>query len=226
MPTLVLEDVCPGGCWLKYLGFVCVYYHFKMLVRGVAGGGYPMKVVNGLSWGSIVIGKLQLMDCVIVDVFDFAWKRARLKSPPSIRYRRLMPGLVGGTSFSIAATCNEKQVGTRTHPCLRPPVIGKGSERMLWWQTVPTMSSWRARIRVMKSSGHPKRASTAHMASGDSKGGPRWAMTPHIFAWPPSFFLNFPFKFVWLTYAGLPNAFCKNTGHFVNSARSELCRNS
>jgi len=97
-----------------------------MLVRGVAGGGYPMKVVNGLSWGSIVIGKLQLMDCVIVDVFDFAWKRARLKSPPSIRYRRLMPGLVGGTSFSIAATCNEKQVGTRTHPCLRPPVIGKG----------------------------------------------------------------------------------------------------
>jgi len=37
---------------------------------------------------------------------------------------------------------------------------------------------------------------------------------------PLSFFLNFPFKFVWLTYAGLPNAFCKNTGHFVNSARS------
>ena len=27
---------------------------------------------------------------------------------------------------------------------------------------------------------------------------------------PPSFFLNFPFKFVWLTYVGLPNAFCKN----------------
>jgi len=43
---------------------------------------------------------------------------------------------------------------------------------------------------------------------------------------PPSYFLNFPFKFVWLTNTGLPNAFCKNTGHFVNSARSELCRNS
>jgi len=42
----------------------------------------------------------------------------------------------------------------------------------------------------------------------------------------PSFFLNFPFKLVWLTYTGLANAFCKNTGHFVNSARSELCRNS
>ena len=44
--------------------------------------------------------------------------------------------------------------------------------------------------------------------------------------WLRSFFLNFPFKFVWLTYTGLPNAFCKNTGHFVNSARSELCHNS
>jgi len=53
------------------------------------------------------------------------------------------------------------------------------------------------------------------------------AMPPQIFAWPPVwppqfFFLNFPFKFVWLTYAGLPNAFCKNASHFVNSARSEL----
>jgi len=67
-----------------------------------------------------------------------------------------MPGLDGGTSFSIAATYNEKQFGARTHPCLRPPVIGKGSERMLWWQTLPTMPSWRAQIRVMKSSGHPK----------------------------------------------------------------------
>jgi len=75
-----------------------------------------------------------------------------------------MPGLDGGTSFSIAATYNEKQVGARTHSCLRPPVIGKGSERMLWWQTLPTMPSWRARIRVMKSSGHPRRASIAHMA--------------------------------------------------------------
>jgi len=67
--------------------------------------------------------------------------------------------------------------------------------------------------------------------SGDSKGGSRWAMPPQIFALPPacpppSLFLNFPFKFVWLTNAVLPNAFCKNTGHFVNSARSELCRNS
>jgi len=44
--------------------------------------------------------------------------------------------------------------------------------------------------------------------------------------WPRCFFLNFPFKFVWLTYAGLPIAFCKNTGHFANSARSELCGNS
>jgi len=35
---------------------------------------------------------------------------------------------------------------------------------------------------------------------------------------PQCFFLNFPFRFVWLTYVGLPNAFCKNTGHFVNSA--------
>ena len=58
--------------------------------------------------------------------------------------------------------------------------------------------------------------------SGDSKGGPEWDMTPRIFAWPPvcphSFFLNFPFKFVWLTYVGLSNALCKRTGHFVNSA--------
>ena len=57
-------------------------------------------------------------------------------------------------------------------------------------------------------------------------GGAGWSMAPQIFACPPSFFLDFTFKFVWLTYAGLPNAFCKNTGHFVNSARSELCRNS
>ena len=68
------------------------------------------------------------------------------------------------------------------------------------------------------------------MHSGDSEGGlggpwpTRFLLNPPLA--PPVFFLNFPFKFVWLTYAGLPNAFCKNTGHFVNSARSELCRNS
>ena len=59
--------------------------------------------------------------------------------------------------------------------------------------------------------------------------GARMGRGPPVFAWPcvcpPSFFLNFPFKFVWLTYARLPNAFCKNAGHFVNSDRSELCRN-
>jgi len=59
-------------------------------------------------------------------------------------------------------------------------------------------------------------------------GGP-WL--PQIFAWlpvcpPTSFFPNFLFKFIWLTYVRLPNAFCKHTGHFVNSARSKLCRNS
>ena len=53
---------------------------------------------------------------------------------------------------------------------------------------------------------------------------PRFLLGPPF--GPRSFFLNFPFQFVWLTYAGLPNAFCKNTGHFVNSARSKLCRNS
>jgi len=37
-------------------------------------------------------------------------------------------------------------------------------------------------------------------SSGDSKGGPGWAMLPQIFGWPPQFFLNFPFKFFWLTY--------------------------
>ena len=49
-------------------------------------------------------------------------------------------------------------------------------------------------------------------------------MASRDFSLTPSFFLNL--KIFWLTYAGLPNAFCKNTGHFVNSARSKLCRNS
>jgi len=47
-------------------------------------------------------------------------------------------------------------------------------------------------------------------------------MAHQMFAWPPIFCLNFPFKFVCLTYAGLPNAFCKNTGHFINHTGSEL----
>jgi len=35
-------------------------------------------------------------------------------------------------------------------------------------------------------------------------------LCPHqIFAWPSSFVLNFRFKFVWLTCARLPKAFCK-----------------
>ena len=55
-------------------------------------------------------------------------------------------------------------------------------------------------------------------------GSPRFLLNPPF--GPPVFFFNLPFKFVWLTYAGLPNAFCKNTGHFVNSARSKLCHNS
>ena len=49
------------------------------------------------------------------------------------------------------------------------------------------------------------------VASGDSKGGLGGPWPPQNFAWPPSFFLNFPFKFVWSTYAGLPNAFCETT---------------
>jgi len=61
-------------------------------------------------------------------------------------------------------------------------------------------------------------------SSGNFKGGPGCLLILPF--GHPSFFLNFPFKFVGLTYAGLPNAFCKNTGHFVNSARSELYRNS
>ena len=40
--------------------------------------------------------------------------------------------------------------------------------------------------------------------SGDSMGGPGWAMALPAFClahvWPPSLFLNFPFKFIWLTY--------------------------
>jgi len=56
-------------------------------------------------------------------------------------------------------------------------------------------------------------------------GPPRFLLGPPFGL--PSFFLNFPFKFVWLTHVGLPNAFCKNyNGLFVNSARSKVCRNS
>ena len=70
----------------------------------------------------------------------------------------------------------------------------------------------------------------------------QWCLTPVAILrvggpWPPRFllgppfatpifFLNFPFEFVWLTYAGLPNALGKNSGHFVNSARSKLCPDS
>jgi len=66
------------------------------------------------------------------------------------------------------------------------------------------------------------------LISDDSKGGPEWGMPPKIFVshpfGPSSSFLNF--EIVWLTYAGLPNAFCKNSGHFVNSTRSKPCHNS
>jgi len=66
--------------------------------------------------------------------------------------------------------------------------------------------------------------------SGDSKGGLGGPRPPQVFAWlpvwPPVFFPNFRFKFLWLTYVGLPNAFCDNTSHFFNRARSKLCRNS
>jgi len=75
MPTLVLVDLCPDDGWLyKYLDVVGVYVHSKMLIRGVVGGGYSMRVVNGLSWGSIVIGKLQLMGC---DSRGFLFARKR-----------------------------------------------------------------------------------------------------------------------------------------------------
>ena len=69
---------------------------------------------------------------------------------------------------------------------------------------------------------------TTIRTSGDSKGG-LGGPCPHRFLLAPpfglpSFFLNF--KIVWWTCAELLIAFCKNTGHFVNSARSKLCRNS
>ena len=37
-------------------------------------------------------------------------------------------------------------------------------ELWFWWQTPPTIPSWRARKRQTKSSEHPKRMSTAHIA--------------------------------------------------------------
>jgi len=55
-------------------------------------------------------------------------------------------------------------------------------------------------------------------------GPPRFLLGPPFGL--PSFLRGSLFKFVWLTYAWLPDAFCKNTGHFVSSDRSELCRNS
>jgi len=33
-------------------------------------------------------------------------------------------------------------------------------------------------------------------------------------------------RFGWVCLLGLPDAFCNNTSHFVNSARSKVCRNS
>ena len=67
-----------------------------MLVRDVVDGSYPMKVVNGLSRDSIVIGKLQLMGCGSRG-FLFYTEASKIKNPPSIRYHTLMPGLDGGT---------------------------------------------------------------------------------------------------------------------------------
>jgi len=36
----------------------------------------------------------------------------------------------------------------------------------------------------------------------------------------------FTYDFLATLVLGLPDAFCKNTGYFVNSARSKLCRTS
>ena len=56
---------------------------------------------------------------------------------------------------------------------------------------------------------HQTQTSAPHPAA-ILRGGARWAMAPPDFCVVPrlalQFFLNFPFKFVWLTYAGLPNA--------------------
>ena len=50
----------------------------------------------------------------------------------------------------------------------------------------------------------PSMSCVNRVTNGDSKGGPGWAMAPPDFclppAWPPQFFRNFPFKFIWLTY--------------------------
>ena len=100
---------------------------------------------------------------------------------------------------------------------------------IVWKRIGASLLAWKTLLISSKSRERKHEASIDNMASGDSKrGGLGGPWPPQIFAWPPvwppHFFPNFPLKFFWLTYARLPNVFFKNTGHFVNSARSALSK--
>ena len=100
-----------------------------MLIGFIVDGSYPLEGIIALNWGAIVISKLEFMDSGGRSLV-FARNRDKVKSPPSIRYCKLTPWAVGGASFNIAAMYSKKQVSANTHPCLRPPVVGKGSAIM------------------------------------------------------------------------------------------------
>ena len=99
----------------------------------------------------------------MVDVFVFARSLKRLKTPPSMRYFMSIEGVSGGILFIIADVYSEKQVGPRTHPCFKLPLMGNRSDKAFWWHTLPHMPSWRARTRPTKSGEQPNLARTAHI---------------------------------------------------------------
>lgn len=87
---------------------------------------------------------------VVIFVREQSW--AMFKTPSSNLYRISTPLI----SLIMVARYKEESVGAYTQPCLRPIVIGNGSELFLL--------SWRIWIRNMKLSGEPYRAKGPHVA--------------------------------------------------------------
>ena len=87
--------------------------------------------------------------------FVLALRRARLKSLPSERVRRIPSIVVSKTCFSNRPKKVPKSIGARTQPCLTPLRISNGSEELPLNCTVPFVSVWKYSIMLCSLGGQP-----------------------------------------------------------------------
>lgn len=156
---LVFGRVRQRGGWIRILVlsvFTCIP---KRLVNNVIMISYPQNVVTSPARGDTVVGVLHFAEwggiCLSLRAKSSKIEKSTIGRVPYVNE------IPCGISLHMVAIYSENEVGSKTNPCLKSPVMENRSERAFWWHTLPAMPTWRERTRMISSTGHPN---LAHIA--------------------------------------------------------------